>query len=249
MNRLLALAGLLFVFSGCRRHYPQVESFELAEGGGCATLEDTTRYCWGSESPDRSEKPVVTPAAVQNGAPSGQERFVLSGSEWCDRSVTPPACETLPVAPLSFAAGPHHSCVAMPDGAVRCRGEADRGRLGRGAVGLVLASRVVAGVEGAKAVAVGDHFSCALLKNLTISCWGDNARHSLAQPGAVVHEEPVPVVGLFAVKKLGARGDQACASLTDGGLRCWGSVRGEPKMVSMGRPGTVNTVPMPVQFP
>lgn len=248
MKHVLLALALLGLF-GCRRHYPPVDSFELTEGGGCATLEDHTHYCWGSESTPPSDKPVVT-ALVERAAPApNQDRFRLVGTELCDHAVTPPACETLVTAPASFAAGPNHACIVDSAGEVRCRGDADKGRLGAGAVGTVSRLRTVPGLEGARSVAVGDDFACALLKNLTVSCWGDNGHHALAQPEARVHEQPVPVVGLFAVKKLGARAEQACASLTDGGLRCWGSVRGTAAAISMGRPGTANNVPMPVQFP
>jgi len=249
MNRAAAVpaqvALALLALGGCRRHYPPVESFELSEGGGCATLEDTTPYCWGTDSVPPSDKPVV--ASGPSRAAPAPARFTLAGRELCDRNATPPACEQLPAEPVSFAESPHHACVVLPEGSVRCRGEQDHGRLGAGA-GDAKVTRAVPGIEGAKTVAVGDDFSCALLRNLTVSCWGDNAKHALAQPDTSIHTEPVPVVGMFAVKKLGARGDQACASLTDGGLRCWGSVRG-PVGASMGRPGTANNVPMPVQFP
>lgn len=247
MKRLTALL-VLFVLAGCRRHYPPVEAFELSEGGGCATLEDGTRYCWGSESTPPSDKPVLTPLAARAEPRVEQERFRLIGTELCDHASTPPSCETLAVVPASFAAGPHHACIVDAAARVACRGDADQGRLGAGASGVVNQLRAVPGVAGAQAVAVGDDFSCAMLKNLTVSCWGQNDAHALAQPEPGVHVEPLPVVGLFAVKKIGARGAQACASLTDGGLRCWGTVHG-PAGISIGRPGTFNNVPMPVMFP
>lgn len=236
---------VLVLLVACRTHYRPVEEFELSEGGGCATLNDQTHYCWGTASASRSAKPILQARAVSNDAAAA--RFRLTGMQLCDHAVTPADCEDLAAAPTSFASGPHHACVVDTAGAVLCRGEADHGRLGAGASGHVARLRKVRGVDGAKSVAVGDDFSCAMLGNSSISCWGDNTRHQLAQPDSAVFETPVPVVGMFAVTALGARADQACASLTEGGLRCWGSPRGEGG--SMGRPGTVNNVPMPVQFP
>jgi hypothetical protein len=240
-------AALLLLLAACHTHYRPVEDFELADGGGCASLADGTRYCWGAEATSHSAKPVLQARADRAQPVADTSRFRVTDLSLCDHSVTPADCETLPAAPASFAQSAHHACIVDEAGAVRCRGEADHGRLGAGVTGLVTRLRAVPGVNGAKTVALGDDFSCALLRNSTISCWGSNERHQLAQPDPIVHEAPTPVVGLFAVKVLGAHGDQACASLTDGGLRCWGSSRGDAG--SMGRPGTVNTVPMPVQFP
>lgn len=235
------------VMAACHTHYRPVDDFELGEGGGCADLADHTRYCWGTEATSHSPKPVLQPRADRAQPAADTARFRLVGLSLCDHAATPADCEPLPAAPASFAQSPNHACLVDAAGAVLCRGNADKGRLGAGATGLVPRLRAVPGVVGAKTVALGDDFSCALLRNSTVSCWGSNERHQLAQPDPIVHEAPTPVVGLFAVKVLGARADQACVSLTDGGLRCWGSSRGDAG--SMGRPGTLNTVPMPVQFP
>lgn len=245
MKRVVVL--VLVLLAACRTHYRPVEDFELAEGGGCASLADQTRYCWGTEAASHAPKPVLQARADGAAPPAASARFRLTGVQLCDHLSEPADCESLPAPPISFASGPHHACLVDAAGAVLCRGESDHGRLGAGVTGRVTRARRVSGVDGAKTVAVGDDFSCALLGNSTVSCWGDNTRHQLAQPDPVVHAEPTPVVGLFAVKVVHAHADQACASLTDGGLRCWGSSRGEAG--SMGRPGTVNTVPMPVQFP
>ncbi len=242
------VALALLWLSACHTHYRPVDDFELGEGGGCADLADHTRYCWGTDTPSKSAKPMLAARAGSLPTAPDTPRFRLAGLTLCDHAAESPVdCETLAAEPVSFAQSPHHACVVNAAGEVLCRGESSKGRLGSGVTGFASRLRAVSGVVGAKTVALGDDFSCALLRNSTVSCWGSNERHQLAQPDPVVHDTPTPVVGLFAVKVLRARAEQACASLTDGGLRCWGSARGDG--ASMGRPGTVNTVPMPVQFP
>ena len=234
-------ALVLLALAACHTHYQVIEDFELGDGGGCATLADHRRYCWGTEQTAHSAKPELQASGRPTPPPA---RFSLDGLTLCDHGSD---CETLPAAPLSYATSPHHACVVDAAGSVWCRGDAERGRLGAGVTKAPGRLTRVRDLAGAKTVALGDDFGCVLLKNGTVACWGDNAQHALAQEDATVYATPMPVVGLFAVTALRARADQACASLTDGGLRCWGSARAGGSMGRAG--GATNTVPMPVQFP
>lgn len=231
----------LLLLGGCRSHYRPVLSFELDEGGGCATLAVEGEYCWGTRAADHSIKPTRSKQA----AVAKPARFTLDGARVCDQKASPARCQSLPEAPVSFAAGANHACAVDPPGRVHCLGDADKGRLGGAPTGEGQWVHV-AGVSGAKKVVVTNDGACVLLGDATVSCWGDNGKFSLAQAEQRVYE-PSPIVGLFAITGLGAAGDQVCASLTDGGLRCWGSVAGEG--ASIGRPGGFNNVPMPVLFP
>jgi alpha-tubulin suppressor-like RCC1 family protein len=136
-------------------------------------------------------------------------------------------------------AGFEHTCVLFHDGAVRCWGMGEGGRLGTGATATIGDDETPAAIPdvdlGGRAVqiAAGRDHTCALLDIGKVRCWGANNEGQLgyghtrsigddeapASAGDVPLDEPVTqiVAGAF----------YTCALLASGRVRCWGGRPGQ----------------------
>ncbi len=138
---------------------------------------------------------------------------------------------------IALALGVDHSCALLADGAVRCWGKGEHGRLGLGDA-LDLGDdeppwrRPPIDLGGnALAISAGTAHTCALLDGGRLRCWGRGRSGQLgygrrddlgddetpAKAGDVPVGEPVLAVA--------AGGDATCALLAGDRIRCWGDNR------------------------
>lgn len=141
----------------------------------CARLTDGTVKCWGGFN-DTGE--------LGNG------------------TFTNPATPFTPVEVVNLAnvagiaAGGHHSCATLLNGAARCWGDNPSGQLGNGATDRASIPQAVIGLSNVVAVTAGNQHSCARLANGTVSCWGGNRGGELGDGIIFSTLKPVKVVGI-----------------------------------------------------
>jgi hypothetical protein len=148
-----------------------------------------------------------------------------------------------------LAAGCHHSCAVLDDGAVKCWGLNDKGQLGVGDAlnrGDGGAGGAIAAVDlgtGRKAIQItaGNKFTCALLDNRQLKCWGENDKGQCGQgssapigDGANELGDFLKPIALFAadspnkILRVYSSTDYSCAVVTtnaagtETGVKCWG---------------------------
>jgi len=130
------------------------------------------------------------------------------------------------------------SCALLDNGAVRCWGYGNSGRLGTNAgtdVGDTPATSIIntgdTPIGGTVTqISAGLNHACALLANGAVRCWGTGSNGQLgynatANVGdslatSILNAGDVPVGG--TVKQIAAGRLHTCALLTTGTLRCWG---------------------------
>jgi alpha-tubulin suppressor-like RCC1 family protein len=133
-----------------------------------------------------------------------------------------------------LVAGSVHTCALLTNGAVRCWGGANNGRLGYGNANNIGddESPAQAGdvnVGGAvKQLAAGGAHTCALLEAGDARCWGNGSRGRLGYGNTddIGDDESPAQAGDVSVggvvKQLVAGRDHTCALLDTGSVRCWG---------------------------
>jgi alpha-tubulin suppressor-like RCC1 family protein len=161
----------------------------------------------------------------------------VTGQAWCwgrgdggqlgDGATTDqpaPVAVTLPggLTVASLSAGGAHTCAVGTAGGVWCWGADDRGQLGLGAPGAVVASPAsVAGIGGAASgVSAGGAHSCAEVADGSVWCWGANDSGQLGDGTTVDRATPARVAGAAGAVSAGAL--HTCASAA-GHTSCWGS--------------------------
>ena len=137
---------------------------------------------------------------------------------------------------VDIALGANHSCVRLTDGAVRCWGQGDRGRLGYGNTRTIgddempdtIGPLDLGGTAGQ--LAAGENYSCAVLDGRRLRCWGEAGQGQLGYGGGTdtVGDDEIPTaypVMQFADTAVAvAAGPQhSCAILQNGRLMCWGN--------------------------
>ena len=188
----------------------------------CAILDNGTVRCWGANE-------------------AGQ--LGLGNTTQIGDNEVPAAASTVDLGlgrtAVAIAAGYSHTCAILDNGAVRCWGSGESGRLGYGnttAIGDNESPGSVAAVNlglGRTAVAIstGYNYSCALLDNGTVRCWGDNEFGQLGYgnkttigdnetPGSV---GPVDLGAGRTAVSIAAGNIFTCAVLDNGTVRCWGN--------------------------
>lgn len=106
-----------------------------------------------------------------------------------DADAVPPV--SLGGAVVDLAAGGGHGCALLDDGALRCWGDANFGRLGYGNASNDVGDDELPDSQPALALAVGvvhdidvgNSFSCARVDDGEVMCWGANNAGQIAQPG------------------------------------------------------------------
>ena len=145
----------------------------------------------------------------------------------------------------AVSTGTAHTCVLLDDATIKCFGEGDAGRLGRGStadVGRTAASMGNALLpinlgtgRTAKAIATGAAHTCALLDDDSVKCWGANDDGQLGlgdidargdDPNEMGDNLPSVLLGLpsgVRVTAIAAGDAHTCALLSNGTVKCWGS--------------------------
>ena len=145
----------------------------------------------------------------------------------------------------AVSTGNLHTCAILDDGALKCFGEGDNGRLGTGStadvgrsaasMGDALPTVSLGSGRTAKAVATGAAHTCALLDDDSVKCWGANDDGQLGlgdvdargdQPGEMGDSLPAVSFGVASGVKVTAitAGDaHSCAMFSNGAVKCWGS--------------------------
>jgi alpha-tubulin suppressor-like RCC1 family protein len=97
---------------------------------------------------------------------------------------------------VHVAAGGHHTCSVLIDGAVRCWGYNLFGQLGIGTkIDRYLPVNVVTLNAGVTAVSAGQYHTCAV-QNGKAKCWGENNAGQLGDGSEDMRLTPVNVIGL-----------------------------------------------------
>jgi alpha-tubulin suppressor-like RCC1 family protein len=167
----------------------------------CARLEDGSVWCWGDNAR----------GTLGNGTTAAQTAPVqvqLGGDAAVDLDV-----------------GASHACVRLAsNGAVACWGDNTALDLGQPlSVTTQAVPSVVAGTEGALALAVGHRHACALDASGSVVCWGRNRDGQLGPATGSASATPQMIPSLGAVTALGASGRESCAIEQLGDVRCWGA--------------------------
>lgn len=125
-----------------------------------------------------------------------------------------------------ISAGINHTC-AVHEGAAKCWGYDNYGRLGDGGVNAdknvpTVVSGLASGVSG---ISVGAEHSCAVTTSGGAKCWGYNFHSQLGDGGPNTDKNvPGDVAGLTSgVIAVAAGAYHTCAITTSGGAKCWGS--------------------------
>ncbi|MEM9494213.1 MAG: hypothetical protein AAGC55_34020, partial [Myxococcota bacterium] len=140
---------------------------------------------------------------------------------------------------VQLTVGTEHNCVLLANGAVRCWGSGNNGRLGYGNTDDIgetgppaLAGDVPLGGTAVK-IAAGPGHTCALLDTGAVRCWGWNYYGQLGygHTDAIGDNETpadagdVPIGGTAV--DVAAAGARTCVLLSSGGMRCWGYNNGQ----------------------
>lgn len=162
----------------------------------CATKNDATLWCWGSNSDGQigsgSNTTAFAPTQVGH-----------AGAVWA-------------------SAGGSHTCATYGDGTLACWGLNDAGQLGDGTTAKKNIPTAVPGNDWA-AVEVGASHTCAIKTDGTLWCWGDNTYGQLGDGTTAGHVQPTEVrfaAGPWAALSLSSA--NSCGLLSTGSLYCWG---------------------------
>ncbi len=186
------------------------KSISLGAYHSCATLDDNSIKCWGSNADgqlgygDRSTRSA--PAVNSLSFPVG-----------------------LSVA--SVSAGHYHTCAILSDSSLRCWGRNSNGQLGYGDLtgrSAPAASAVEFGTSARLlSVTGGLLHSCALFDDGSLQCWGDNEEGQLGygdnQNRLAPSQVPLSIGNGRVALSLSAGRLHSCALLDDRSLKCWGS--------------------------
>ena len=135
---------------------------------------------------------------------------------------------------VQVAVGKKHTCVVLDDGAVRCWGDAEFGRLGYMNTDSIGDNehpetagdvKMLAPGERAKKLALAEHFTCALLVGGAVRCWGLGGYLGLGTTeyhGDAPGPLPPPIELAGAALDLVAGQASACALIDGGEVQCWG---------------------------
>jgi alpha-tubulin suppressor-like RCC1 family protein len=172
----------------------RVAALRVADGYGCALIDDGTAKCWGynawGQLGDGTFVNAETPVDVKN----------LAGA-------------TL------LTAGGDHSCALRPGGAVWCWGGNDLGQLGDGTTTDRPEPVFAVTVAGATRLAAGSSSNCALADG-AVRCWGYNGQGQLGNGTITLTpvRDPVTVSGITDATDVvgGLGGDFNCAVVTAG---------------------------------
>jgi len=196
----------------------------------CVVLDDASLKCFGSSS---SGQIGSGGTASLGDAPAEMGNALLPVNLGTGRTVR------------AVSTGTAHTCALLDDGTVKCFGEGDGGRLGRGSttdagrsaasMGNSLLPINLGTGRTAKSLATGAAHTCALLDDDSVKCWGANDDGQLGlgdvdARGDAANEmgDNLPTVDLgvpagVRVTAIAAGDAHTCALLSNGTVKCWGA--------------------------
>ena len=194
-------------------------AFDLCAGVTftCAAFGDGDVRCWGSGATGQLGN-GSTDNVGDDELPTAADKIEIGGTV------------------VAITCGERHACALLrDDGAIRCWGSSDNGRLGS------LVSQPIGDDEhpnsvdpvevGGAAIEVvaGDGHTCALLRGGEVRCWGAAGRGRLGNgtTGPDIGDDEAPnvasnVVELPTVVQLTAGANHTCALTDEPAVRCWG---------------------------
>jgi alpha-tubulin suppressor-like RCC1 family protein len=211
----------------------QIAAFaRYVDAGGthtCVVLDDASLKCFGSSSSGQ----IGSGATANLGdAPAETGDALLPVNLGTGHTVR------------AVSTGTAHTCALLDDGTVKCFGEGNSGRLGRGSTSDVGQSTASMGNallpinlgtgRSAKAIATGAAHTCVLLDDDSVKCWGVNEDGQLGlgdtdargdEPNEMGESLPAVSLGLSAgvrVVSIAAGDSHTCVLLSNGTVKCWG---------------------------
>jgi len=124
----------------------------------------------------------------------------------------------------ALSAGNKFTCALLSNGAVKCWGSNDFGRLGSPLAASTAAAPVqVQNITTALAISSGDQHACALSADHTIHCWGNNTYGQLGNATWTSALIPVQVSSITSAISVSAGYRHTCAIVSEGSTAyCWG---------------------------
>ena len=129
---------------------------------------------------------------------------------------------------LRLALANHVTCYITADERVRCRGDYQHGRLGRGGSGRCSENCArdwaeVSNLSDVATVSIGDFHACALDRHGRVTCWGQNQYLALGLGTQGLRSAPTAQVPLpTKASQIVVGRHFSCAELVDGRVFCWG---------------------------
>ncbi|PYO93440.1 MAG: hypothetical protein DMD62_09885 [Gemmatimonadetes bacterium] len=202
--RTLVLACFLGASACAEPLVPEVSGrFTVLAAGDdhtCALVEDSTAFCWGSNS------------SLKLGSGGTELRDSL------------PQLVSTGFAFTQLVAGRDHTCALTALGTAYCWGEGGNGQLGKAGTSSAPEPVAVDGGRTFRAITAGVIHTCALTDAGAAYCWGDN---NLKQVGydtaATTVGTPVPVAGGHTFKLIAAGNYHTCGITSTDDAYCWGA--------------------------
>lgn len=130
---------------------------------------------------------------------------------------------------IQLAAGDQHFCALLGDGTVRCWGEGDNWRLGKGqsdtvdsATPVTVLTAPATPLGGVTQISTTAATTCARRNDGTAWCWGAGSSGMIGDGGYLDRGFATQVSGLTGVVKVSAGVDASCALVAGGEAWCWG---------------------------
>jgi len=174
-------------------------SVSSGESHTCATLDDSSLWCWGRNN-------------------HGQ---LGDGSTTSSNS---PVSVTLGGFPVQVSSGTGHTCAVLTDASLKCWGDNSNGQLGDG-TNSDRNTPVPISFSGGKkvlAISAGASHTCAVLDDRSLQCWGENGDGQLGLGTSVDSNSPSEVSVGGHVVAVSSGGSHTCALLSNQDLKCWG---------------------------
>ncbi len=182
----------------------------------CALLAAGQIRCWGRNS-------------------SGQLGAGVPGDIGDDESPASAATVAVGGSVVDVVAGWFHTCARLDDGAVRCWGRGNNGRLGLSSTAWVGLDDLpidhppvdIGGVV--VQLAAGNAHTCALLDTGAVRCWGWGGQGQLGYGNtADIGDDEAPAIAGDvplggAATQITAGANHTCALMVGGRVRCWGN--------------------------
>ena len=171
-----------------------VVDIALGEAHTCALLDDSSVWCWGSNSVGEA------------------------GFEASDEQLLNPTKVELIGGVVDLDAGSLHTCALLDDGSVWCWGDNYNGQLGNGTFGNTDGPTRVDSAVRFVAISVGGN-TCGIDTASEVWCWGLVS----SDEGWDYSASPQKVDNLSGVREVSVGGGHVCAVDDQNGLYCWGS--------------------------